>query len=294
MAAPVFDRLGKVGLWTNSFRGGEQHRRQELAAHVEELGFAAVWVPGAGLGLLDDLEVALASTSTTVWATAILNIWAHGAADTASWVSDMRAQFGDRLILGLGASHAEVVSRHGQTYAKPLTNLRAYVDELEKAEPPVPAGMMMLAALGPRMLELAASRTAGAHTYLITPEHTGQARQIMGHGPMLVPELKVVLDDDSTRAREIAREGIALYLGLDNYRRNLKRLGFSEADRKSGGSDRLVDALVAWGDEEAVVERIREHLDAGADHVCVQALGPATARVDQWRRLADALPKDWR
>jgi probable F420-dependent oxidoreductase len=289
-------QLGKVGIWSAHFRGKDRELSAEYARLLEELGFRAVWVPGAGgRDLFGDMEVGLANTTSTVWATAILNIWMHEAPDTATWVERVREAYPERLILGLGASHAEVVGRYGRTYEKPLSALRAYVDDLEEQAAPVPKDMMVLAALGPKMLALAAERTAGAHTYWVTPEHTAEARAALGEGPLLVPELKVVLDEDPATARRIAREHLEVYLGFPNYVSNLARLGFTEDDLRDGGSDHLVDATVAWGDEEVVVNRVQAHLDAGADHVCMQVLTSANeSPVDAWKRLAAALPESLR
>jgi probable F420-dependent oxidoreductase len=295
MLASMLRDLGRVGIWSNVFRVTDPAVKREHAECVEELGFPVVWVPGAGSDtLFEDVDLGLTSTHNTIWATGILNIWMHEPADTAAWVADVGSRHPGRLILGLGASHPQVLARYGRTYTKPLTSLRTYVDDLEGCDPPVAARQMMLAALGPKMLDLAARRTAGAHTYLVTPEHTAEARQIMGHGPALVPDLKVLLEADPHRAREVARDALALYLGLPNYLRSFERLGFTSDDFEQGGSDRLVDALVTWGDEEKVLRRIREHLDAGADHVCVQVIGPHGGLKEQWRRISESLPSDLR
>jgi len=185
----------------------------------------------------------------------------------------------------LGSSHAPMV---GDAYKRPLPRLRAYLDELDAQESPVPIAHRVLAALGPKALALAAERAAGAHPYLVTPDHTRIARQTMGPGALLAVEQKAVLESDPARARELARAMVGRYMVLPNYTNNLLRLGFAEADFADAGSDRLVEALVAWGDENAIVARVREHRQAGADHVCLQVLNGTVAR-EQWRRRAPAI-----
>jgi probable F420-dependent oxidoreductase len=300
------EQIGKVGIWSAHFRHPDRERSAEYAHLLEELGFRAVWVPGgAGDDIFGDIEVGLRNTTRTVWAAAILNVWMHEPAETASWFARMQEEYPGRVILGLGASHPGVVGSRGKTYDKPLSTVRAYIDDLEKQPRPVPKDMMVLAALGPKMLALSAERTAGAHPYLVTPEHTAHARATLGDGALLAPEVKVLLAEDAESARRIARDHLELYLSFPNYLRNFERLGFSEADFRDGGSDRLVDAMVAWGDEAAILDKVRAHLDAGADHVCMQILTPASdpdqpvavgaeSPVDSWKRLAAAMPADLR
>ncbi|MER2093254.1 MAG: TIGR03620 family F420-dependent LLM class oxidoreductase, partial [Saccharopolyspora rectivirgula] len=215
----------------------------------------------------------------------------QSAAELTRAYRDVPAQQLDRLLLGLGSSHAPLVEGEtGQRYAKPYSKLVSYLDELDAEPNPVPHESLALAALGPRTLALAGERTKGAHPYLTTPEHTAQAREILGSGPLLAPEQKVVLESDPDRARAIAREGVAFYLELPNYLNNWRRMGYEEADFADGGSDRLIDQLVAWGELDDVVRRINEHHEAGADHVTLQVLNgqPGLPR-QEWRRLAEAL-----
>jgi len=283
--------LGTTGIWSGQLRG-EGAEVAEAAAELEELGFGALWVPGgAGGDIFGACERLLRATGHLVVAPGILNIWAHEPGEVVEGVQQFRVTFPDRFLLGLGVSHAPLVEHIGSTYERPLEAMVEYLDALDSAAPPVAAGERVLAALGPRMLELACERSAGAHPYLVTPDHTRWARGRLGEGPLLAPEAKVVLETDAGRARGIARQHLAIYLRLPNYTNNILRMGFTEDDLAEGGSDRLVDALVAWGDAPAVAARVREHLDAGADHVCVQVLtsdGSALPRAE-WRAVAGAL-----
>jgi probable F420-dependent oxidoreductase len=195
-----------------------------------------------------------------------------------------------RFLLGLGISHAMLVNAKSLTYERPLEVTAKYLDALDKADPPVPVAERALAALGPRMLTVARDRTAGAHPYLVTPEHTAVARQILGSGPLLAPEQAVVVETDPGRARQIGRQHLKLYLQLPNYTNNWLRHGYTPDDLADGGSDRLVDGLVAWGDEQTILSRIQAHRDAGADHVCLQVLPrEGETPVDQWQRLAQLI-----
>jgi probable F420-dependent oxidoreductase len=263
--------LGRVGVWTSS-RLLDGPAAVEAAAQLEELGFGALWIGSASgdLKLVADL---LGKTSRLVVATGIVNVWFEPAGPTAAAYARVAQTFPDRVLLGVGAGHkVSVEANTDQRYERPYEKLVAYLDELDAADPPVPVAGRALAALGPRVLGLARDRTAGAHPYLVTPEHTSRAREILGPGKLLAPEQKVVLATDPGRARAIARQTLGRYLALPNYTRNWLRLGFTEDDLAGGGSDRLVDAMVAWGGMDAILARIAEHHQAGADHVCVQAL----------------------
>lgn len=262
--------LGRIGVWNQGVTG-------EAAAELDELGYGTIWIGGSPA--LDRPAELLAATTRITVATGILNIWQHTAADVAAGAAAITADHPGRFVLGLGASHAPLV----EGYRKPLSYMREYLDGLDAAGQP--AAERILAALGPKMLELSRDRAAGAHPYLVTPEHTARAREILGAGPVLAPELKVVLEDDPAEARAIAREHLARYFVLPNYVNSLSTLGFTEEDFLDGGTDRLVDATVAWGDVDAVADRLKRHFDAGADHVCIQVLGADLPRA-QWRRLA--------
>ena len=285
--------LGRVGIWSRELRyNPDPGARAAAAAELEELRYSAIFIPDAGGDVLGEAEHLLAATRHVSIATGVLNIWMHDPAEVASRHADMRARFGQRFLLGLGSSHAPLVEASGRgPYALPYSRMETYLGALDAAAAPVPAAERMLAALGPRMLSLARARAGAAHPYLVPPEHTEQARRILGPGPVLTPEQAVVLDTDLRRGRERARAFVRDYLGLPNYVRNLRRLGFGDDDLHGGGSDRLVDALVARGDEEAIAARVRAHHDAGADHVCIYVFGSGdeSLPLDEWRRMAPAL-----
>jgi probable F420-dependent oxidoreductase len=252
---------------------------REFATELEELGYTAIWF-GEGVGTKECFTQAamlLAWTERAVVATGIANIYARDPMAMANGARTLADAYPGRFLLGIGVSHAPSVAERGHEYARPLATMRGYLDAMDEAifrgaEPAEPAPRV-LAALGPRMLELAAERTGGAHPYFTPPEHTAMAREVMGEGPLLAPEQAFLLETDPGPAREQAREHMTYYLRLDNYRRNLLRLGFTDDDLDGGGSDRLVDAIVAWGDADAVRDRVKAHLDAGADHICIQAVG---------------------
>jgi probable F420-dependent oxidoreductase len=245
----------------------------------------------------------LEATEELVVATGIVSIWTESAATLAFNWHRVTREHPARFLLGLGVSHAQIVEQAGHPYERPYERMVTYLDALDQATPPVPKEDRVLAALGPRMLRLSAERSAGAHPYLVPVEHTRRARAILGPGPLLAPELMAVLDTDPGRAREIARATLSRYIRLPdgtvgrrlpNYTSNLLRLGYTEEDFVGGGSDRLVDAIVARGTVEDVEARVREHLDAGADHVAVQVLTAPDAAgppLDQWRELASVLAR---
>ncbi|KAF4407575.1 MULTISPECIES: LLM class F420-dependent oxidoreductase [Streptomyces] len=283
-------RLGKTGLWTAPGMwepGSAEHR--EAAAELEDLGYGTLWL-GNTTGDLAEVSALLDATRRLVVGSSIVNVWLNDSATLAAAYRQAAGAHPGRVVVGLGSSHAPLVEGAGQDYRKPYSKLRSYLDELAATEPPVPGEDQMLAALGPRTLALAGERTAGALPYLTTPEHTAQAREILGDGPLLAPEQKVVLETDPVRAREIARETLAMYMSLPNYVNNWRRLGFTEHDVADRGSDRLVDALVAWGDVDTVLARVREHRAAGADHVALQVLtGSPGLPLAEWRELAPAV-----
>jgi probable F420-dependent oxidoreductase len=282
---------GTTGIWAAQMRSRDRGKVREVAAAVEDLGFSAVWAPGAAGGaLFDDVDAALAATSRIVIATAVLNIAMHDAKETAAWVNAVRSTAPDRLLLGVGVSHAHRVAAMGQKY-RPMAAMQGYLDELDSVDPPVGKGDRLIGALGPRMLEVARDRAMGAHTYMVTPAHTAAARRVLGKDRLLAPEVKVILDSDRDRALETARAHIAHYLEIPNYTRNLLRSGYCEQDLRDGGSARLIDGLFAIGDVDVAKRRIDEHRAAGADHICVQVVTPKRGVVpmEEWRRLADAV-----
>ncbi|MEU4606917.1 LLM class F420-dependent oxidoreductase [Kribbella sp. NPDC023972] len=254
--------IGRFGVWH-----GPQHWGPELAAGLEQAGYGALWLgasPDAGLRAV---EVLLASTNSVAVGTSIVNMWKSPAADVAASYHRLEDEHPGRFLLGVGIGHPE---RTGE-YKSPYETIVSYLDELDDAK--VPVDRRALAALGPKVLQVAGRRTAGALPYLTTPEHTREARRTLGGGVLLAPEQKVVLETDDEIARTTARDYLASYLQLSNYRSNLKRLGFTDADLDDGGSDRLIDALVLHGTAVEIAEGLKAHLEAGADHVAVQQLG---------------------
>jgi len=256
----------------------------DLAASLEGLGYGAVWLGGSPGGDLAAVEDLLGATTTLIVATGIVNIWQSDPHEVAASFARIEAAYPRRFLLGVGAGHPEATKQ----YVKPYDAIRRYLGVL--IADGVPGRSMVLAALGPRMLRLAAERTAGAHPYLVPASYSRQARQILGPEPLLAVEHKAVIQADPDVARVIARPRVRPYLGLVNYTSNLRRLGFADADLAEPGSDALIDALVAHGDPGHVAARLTEHLTAGADHVCVQLLTESGADVlDGYRQLAAAL-----
>ncbi|MFD9815701.1 LLM class F420-dependent oxidoreductase [Streptomyces sp. NPDC059080] len=293
-------RIGRIGVWHGGLGRLPAATGRQVAAEIERLGYGALWV-GEGATTKEAFTHAgllLAATERLTVATGIANIWARDAAASHAATRTLAEAYDGRFLLGLGASHAPLVGLRGHTYAKPLAAMRGYLDAMDGAlyEGPAPAVEpgRVLAALGPKMLELARDRASGAHPYFVPVEHTARAREILGAGPLLAPEQAVLLESDPATARGLAREHhLRHYLTLPNYVGSLRRFGFDDDDFAGGGSDRLVDALVAWGDVDAIRRRVREHLDAGADHVAVQ---PLTADLEpglgQLRELAPVLLAD--
>lgn len=289
--------IGRIGIWSAGFRWAEQERRQELAdaaAELDELGYGTLWIGGSPA--FDAIEAVLGATSRLTVGTSILTIWQYQAAEVAARHAALSAAHGDRFVLGLGVSHAETVGEdHAQRALRdrPYSAMRSFLDDLDAAPQPVPPHQRALAALGPKMLRLARDRALGALPYLVTAEHTAEARETLGPDALLAPELKVVLDDDLARARATARAYLGKYLLLANYRNSLLRLGFTEDDFADDGSDRLLDSVYALGDAEAVRSRVDDFLAAGADHVAVQVVTEDPLHDlprAQWRTLAEALP----
>jgi probable F420-dependent oxidoreductase len=286
-------RLSGTGIWSGMLRYGEPGPAAEAAAELESLGYSALWIPDVGGDLFGSLANLLGATSTVTIATGILNVWMHTADDAAAAHARLTAEHGPRYLCGIGISHRpfiDMVNAPG-TYTKPVDTMAAYLDGLDAAATPLAVADRMLAALGPKMLELARTRTAGTHPYLVTPELTAMARAGIGPDGLVASEVGVVLETDPSKAREIARLHLQTYLALPNYANNWKRHGFTDDDIANGGSDRLVDALIGWGDEAAIAARVQQHRDAGADHVCVQVLtsDPRALPVDEWRTLAPVL-----
>ena len=285
--------LTGIGIWSGELRYGDAAEVRDAAAELEALGYTALWIPDVGGDVFGALRALLEPTSTIIAATGILNLWMHAAPEVGEQFAAIEVDHPGRTLLGIGVSHSLLIEQtHPGQYEKPLQVTRRYLDELDAVSPTVPADRRVLAALGPKMLELARDRAGGAHPYLVTPEHTKIAREVLGEGPLLLPEQHVVLETDADRARAVARAALSVYMQLPNYVNNWRRLGFAEQDFVDGGSDRLVDQVVVWGVEATIATRVQEHFDAGADHVCVQAYTgaeqPGFPRAE-WRVLAPAL-----
>lgn len=287
--------MGRVGLWSADFDLQPMTKAQEAIAEVEEMGYSAVWVPEAVLREpFASTALLLSATKKLVLATGIASLHARTAQTmNAGWKTVTEA-FPDRFVLGIGVSHAPMVNGvHKGAYDKPYSTMVEYLNAMDSglyfSPAPTTTPRRVLAALGPKMLKLAAERADGAHPYFTPAEHTAFARTTMGSRAFLAPEVAVVLETDATKAREIARGYMKTYTGLPNYANNLKRFGF-EHDEIVDQNDRLVDAIVGWGSTDTVVARIKEHFDAGADHVCIQVLTDATGTLPmrQWRELAEA------
>lgn len=286
-------RPAGTGIWSSQLRYGDAAEARTHAAELEALGYAVLWIPDIGGDLFTPLGNLLAATSSATIATGILNIWMHTPDESAAEHARLTGEHGARLLFGVGISHQPLIDhvKESGTYQRPVATMAAYLDGLDAAPTPLATDDRMIAALGPRMLELARARSAGTHPYLVTPELTQAARNGIGPDGVVAVEQGVVLESDPSAAREIARLHLSRYLGLPNYSNNWKRQGFTDDDIAGGGSDRLVDALVVWGDDAAIAARVGEHRAAGADHVCIQVLtaDPAEFPIDQWRALAPAL-----
>ena len=269
--------LGRFGVWTFGTPKVEQ------AVEIERLGYGAVWIGGSPKGDLNYVEPILEQTETLQLATGIINVWSSPAAEVAEAYHRVEDAYPGRFLLGIGIGHPE----HTEEYRKPYDVLVEYLDALDAAK--VPTSRRVIAALGPKVLKLSARRSAGAHPYLTTPEHTGQAHNILGKTVYLAPEHKVVLTTDVAEAREVGRKAVDFYLNLSNYLNNWKRLGFSDEDIAKPGSDKLIDAVVAHGTPEQVAARLQEHIAAGADTVTIQVLGGWDKLVPTLTELAGPL-----
>jgi len=269
--------LGKLGIW---------RRRQDGTValdEIEALGYSAFWIGSSPA--VDEARPFLEASQSLTIATGILNIWRHEPATVAGAHAELTRDFPGRFLLGIGVGHPEATSE----YSKPLTAMRRFFDGFDAASQPVPREERVAAALGPKMLDLAAERSLGAHPYFSTPEHTRFARERIGPDALLAPEVAVVLERDPDTARAIARDYATTYLSASNYIANLKRIGFDDRDIEGGGSDRLIDAVIPHGSPEQIAEAVQAHFEAGADHVCLQPLGHGAGPVDDYRALAAVL-----
>jgi probable F420-dependent oxidoreductase len=288
-------RLGTVGVWTFEAERMPAVAERDYARAVESLGFKTLWLPES-LGSKEAFahaSLALAATKTLVVATGIANIWARDAVAMANGARTLVDAYPNRFLLGLGVSHAPTVKTRGQSYSRPLEYMRRYLEAMDAAPYVGPKVDMprVLAALGPQMLRLSAERSLGAHPYFVPLEHTAIARKELGPEPLLAVEQAAVLSEDPAAARATARRHMKRYLDLDNYTNNLRRLGWGDSDLVDGGSDKLVDAIVAWGSTGAIKSRIDEHRKRGADHVCLQVVraDPASPPTGDLERIAKAV-----
>jgi probable F420-dependent oxidoreductase len=291
-------RLHGTGVWTSQIARGDRTRAIDAAVELEALGFPALWLPGGfkprvTAEVLDRVAAILDRTDRLVVATGIVSVWAADPADVAAARAGISTDHPDRFLLGIGVSHGPLVDsvEAPGTYRRPLATVVRFLDALDAASPPVPRDGRCLAALGPAMLDLAGRRTLGTHPYLVTPDHTRFARDRLGPDALVAPEQTVVLERDPGPARTAGRQFLTTYLGLPNYTNNLRRFGFDNNDLADGGSDRLVDAVIAWGDVDAIAARVAEHYAAGADHVCIQVVtdDPNAFPHAEWKELAPAL-----
>jgi probable F420-dependent oxidoreductase len=284
-------RLTGTGIWSPQLRYGDAVLIAEAAAELDELGYNAIWIPDVGGDVLGSVETLLRSTPRVVVATGILNVWMQDPAEVARRRASWNVDWQRRFLLGLGVSHAPLIDHgHPGRYQKPFSKMVEFLDALDAAEVPYPSDARVLAALRPRMLGLARDRAAGVHPYFVPVEHIAGAREVLGPDAMIGVELAVVLDRDPSTARATARRHTATYVRLPNYTNNLRNFGFGDDDFAQDGSDRLVDAIVAWGDLDTIARRVSAMRDAGADHVCLQVIRPDDdVPRNDWRELAGAL-----
>jgi probable F420-dependent oxidoreductase len=288
--------IGKYGIWYGGIDALSSAESQRAAQVVEKLGFGALWVAEAvGRDPFVSSAMLLNATSTLRLATGIANVYARDAMTMVAGQKTLAEAFPDRFLLGMGVSHGHLVAGIRKIdWSKPYSYMSDYLDKMDKslfmARSAEHEPGRVLAALGPKMLQLSAEKANGSHPYFTTPEHTAEARRIMGADALLAPEQMVVLNTDPTAARVTARKGMKIYLGLPNYANNLKRFGFEDSDFVDGGSDRLVDAITAWGTPAQIADRVQQHIDAGADHVCIQVLRDDSAMPEtEWAQLAAEL-----
>jgi probable F420-dependent oxidoreductase len=290
--------IGRVGVWTGVLDRAPYAQAIEIANEIESLGYGAVWVPeGVGKDPLVACGLLLAGTTKLAAATGIANIYARDPISMAQAHKTLTEAFPDRFVLGLGVSHRPMVEgMRGHAYEKPIATMRNYLERMDASTymGPAPATkpVRVIGALRDRMMSLAGELADGAHPYNVPPEHTEHARRVLGADKLLAPELAVTLESDATKARALGRAHLEIYFNLPNYTNNLRALGFTDDDFADGGSDRLIDALVAWGSVERVAAMVRAHHDAGADHVCIQVLVPRGGTESPavgWRELAPAL-----
>ncbi len=286
------ERLGRVGVWSTELRTAPAETVEHAARSLDEAGFGALWIPGLDGGrVFADAQRLLGATRQASVVIGVQSIWKQEPAELAERATAVESLFPGRLLTGLGVGAAEAAHAVGKPFSTAVKEMSTYLERLDQAPVPLPGHRRLLGSLGPRMAALAGTRTAGLHPFMVPAEAVAGYRENLGNDALLAPHVAVVLNNDPHRAREIARGGIGFFLGLHTYQGNLRRLGFSDADFVPGGSDRLIDALVAWGNVDAVRARIQEHLDAGADHVALHVITPGQqVPAPEWARLAELLP----
>jgi probable F420-dependent oxidoreductase len=299
MVTAARGRLGPVGVWLGALRTADAAAARYAAHRAEALGYGSLWI-GEDIGgkeAFTQSAILLAATSTITVGIGIANVWTRHPAVMQGAAATVGSAWPDRFIVGMGIGHAPTVNASGMVYQKPRDHMSRYLADMDAASEhwPVPGSFpRLVGGLGPEMLAVARDQSDGACTFFSPPSHTPAARTVLGPDRLLIPEQAVVLSADATQARRIAREHMAFYLQFPNFTHSLRVLGYTEDDLSAGGSDHLVDALVAWGDESAIVRRVREHLDSGADHVLLQPLGSVDEAVGQLERLAPAVLQDSR
>jgi probable F420-dependent oxidoreductase len=291
MNPPRIREMTGTGMGCAHLHFGDPAEASEAAVELEELGYTALWIPDVGGDVFGTIERLLQATRSVIAATGVLNLWMHAPEETAEAHARLTRAHEDRFLVGIGVSNADLVDAGTEPgrYRKPLAAAAAYLDALDRAPTPLPRDATVLGAISPKMVEIARTRTAGVHSFVVTPEHTALARQALGPSALLLPQQMVAVTTDPDQAHAIARETLGYYLQLPNYANNLRRIGFGDEDFADGGSNRVLDALVAWGSLGDIAARVREHRDAGANHVCVQVLADPSHVRAHWRALAPAL-----
>jgi probable F420-dependent oxidoreductase len=284
--------VGKLGIWSLELRGRDSAAVRDAAAELDSQGWGALWIAGAtGPGIWSDAERLLSSAPNAAVALGVMSIWNPDASVAPEEHERLTDTYGRRLLSGFGVSGAPTAAAVGQPFSTPLKEMNRYFDELDATAPVIPEADRIVGALGPRMVALSARRAGGIHPFLVTPESNVTNRELVGPDTLIAPHQAVVLETNSEKARAIARRGIGMFIGFPSYQANLRRLGFGDDDLIPGGSDRLIDATVAWGTLEQVDARLREHWDAGADHVAVHVLTEhRSLPTREWRELAALLP----
>jgi probable F420-dependent oxidoreductase len=284
----VTAKLGRLGIWTLDWRAVDPAAATDAAAELDDSGWGALWIAGAGgPGIWNNADLLLTATKNISVALGVASIWGPDADAAPLQFNRLTQQHGHRLMAGFGVSSPQNATAVGKRFGSPLSAMNDYLDTLDQATPPLPANNRILGALGPKMVELAGTRAAGIHPFLVTPESNVTNRSLVGDGGLIAPHLAVVLETDPRKARQIARDGIGIYIGFPSYQANLRRLGFTDDDLIPGGSDRLIDSVVAWGTLDDVNRRISEHLTAGADHLALHVLtGSQGLPRSQWAELS--------